>query len=123
MTRFDPFFQTALDDLDRRHLKRVLSPVDRDGPVIVRRDGASLLDFSSNDYLGLSHHPALRARAIDWTERFGIGSGASRLVTGTSEQYRQVEARLARFKGTEAALLLASGWQANAAVLPDSPLL
>ncbi|WP_183115797.1 8-amino-7-oxononanoate synthase [Gluconacetobacter diazotrophicus] len=118
MTRFDPFFQTALDDLDRRHLKRVLSPVDRDGPVIVRRDGASLLDFSSNDYLGLSHHPALRARAIDWTERFGIGSGASRLVTGTSEQYRQVEARLARFKGTEAALLLASGWQANAAVLP-----
>jgi 8-amino-7-oxononanoate synthase len=118
MTRFNPFFQTALDDLSRRHLRRAVSPVSHDGPVMVRRNNATLLNFSSNDYLGLSRHPTLRARAIDWTERFGTGSGASRLVTGTSEQHQQVEDKLARFKGCEAALLLASGWQANAAVLP-----
>lgn len=118
MTRFDQFFQTALEGLSRRHLRRELRPLERDGPVIVRRDGGTLLNFSSNDYLGLSVHPALKARSIEWTQRFGTGSGASRLVTGTSEQHRLVEEKLARFKGTEAALLLASGWQANAAILP-----
>ncbi|WP_408871443.1 aminotransferase class I/II-fold pyridoxal phosphate-dependent enzyme [Gluconacetobacter sacchari] len=118
MTRFDEFFQTALDGLSRDHLRRAVRPLERDGPVIVRREGATLLNFSSNDYLGLSVHPALKARSIDWTRRFGTGSGASRLVTGTSEQHRLVEEKLARFKGTEAALLLASGWQANAAILP-----
>ncbi|MBB2190911.1 8-amino-7-oxononanoate synthase [Gluconacetobacter azotocaptans] len=118
MTRFDPFFQSALDDLSRRQVRRSLSPVEREGPVVVRRDGARLLNFSSNDYLGLSWHPALRQRAAEWTDRFGTGSGASRLVTGTSAQHLAVEDKLARFKGTEAALLLASGWQANAAVLP-----
>ncbi|GBQ91823.1 8-amino-7-oxononanoate synthase [Gluconacetobacter johannae DSM 13595] len=118
MTRFDPFFQSALDDLSRRQVRRSLSPVGREGPVVVRRDGARLLNFSSNDYLGLSWHPALRRRAAEWTDRFGTGSGASRLVTGTSTQHLSVEDKLARFKGTEAALLLASGWQANAAVLP-----
>ncbi|WP_342628870.1 8-amino-7-oxononanoate synthase [Nguyenibacter vanlangensis] len=119
MTRFDPYFQSALDALSRQHLRRDLAPLAHHGPAIVRRDGAELLNFSSNDYLGLSRHPILRERAIDWTRRFGTGSGASRLVTGTTDQHRLVEEKLARFKGTEAALLFASGWQANAAVLPS----
>ncbi|WP_182957865.1 aminotransferase class I/II-fold pyridoxal phosphate-dependent enzyme [Gluconacetobacter tumulisoli] len=118
MTRFDPFFQTALDALSRRQVRRGLSAVERVGPVVVHRDGTRLLNFSSNDYLGLSWHPALRQRAAEWTDRFGTGSGASRLVTGTSDLHLSVEEKLARFKGAEAALLLASGWQANAAVLP-----
>ena len=77
-----------------------------------------LINASGNDYLGLSHHPALAARAAEWGARLGTGSGASRLVTGTFDAHLRVEARIAEFKKCEAALLFASGWQLNAAVLP-----
>lgn len=76
-----------------------------------------MLDFSSNDYLGLARHPALIERAVEWTERFGAGARASRLVTGTLAAHEQVEARLVRLKGTEAALILNSGFQANSGLL------
>src|SRR6185437_4729413 len=76
------------------------------------------IDFSSNDYLGLARHPALIERAQDWAALYGAGAGASRLVRGTFEAHAAVEAKLAALKGAEAALLFASGWQANAAVLP-----
>src|SRR6185369_12738931 len=77
-----------------------------------------LINFSANDYLGLSRHPLLIERAHDWATRYGAGSGASRLVTGTLDAVMALEARIAAFKGTEDALIFASGWQANAAVLP-----
>ena len=117
MASFDTLFQTALDHMAQRHICRVLRPVRHSGPVTVIRDGRALVNFSSNDYLGLSHHPALAARAAQWLHEDGTGAGASRLVTGTSAKHMAVEARLAAFKGAEAALLLASGWQANASVL------
>ncbi|RFD20559.1 8-amino-7-oxononanoate synthase [Komagataeibacter melaceti] len=117
MARFDPIFQTALHEMAQRHTRRVLRPVRPMGAAIVVRDGRELVNFSSNDYLGLSHHPALAARAAQWLEEAGTGAGASRLVTGTSARHMAVEKRLATFKGAEAALLLASGWQANASVL------
>ena len=82
------------------------------------RDGREMLDFSSNDYLGLARHPLLAERAGEWAARMGSGSGASRLVTGTHEAHLALEDKIARFKGTEAALIFASGWQANAAVIP-----
>jgi 8-amino-7-oxononanoate synthase len=82
------------------------------------RDGRALIDFSSNDYLGLLLHPLLAERAGEWGARHGAGAGASRLVTGTHEVHLAVEARIAAFKGKQAALLLASGWQANATVIP-----
>lgn len=84
----------------------------------LERDGATLLDFSSNDYLGLALHPLLIERSAAYARELGAGAGASRLVTGTSDAHLALEARIAAFKGTEAALLFASGWQANAAVLP-----
>ncbi len=87
-------------------------------PGWVMRDGACLLNVSANDYLGLSRHPALSVRSAEWGALHGTGAGASRLVSGTSELHLAVEARVARFKGSEAALLFASGWQANASVLP-----
>jgi 8-amino-7-oxononanoate synthase len=77
-----------------------------------------LIDVASNDYLGLSRHPALIERACQWTERHGAGSRASRLVTGTSAELLALEEKLARFKGTEAALIFASGYQLNSSVLP-----
>ncbi len=119
MTRFDPLFQQALAELDagsRRRRLKTLTPV---GPVtLARPDGSRLTDFSSNDYLGLARHPALTERSVEWTARFGTGSGASRLVTGNMPLHEQVEAKIAALKGCEAALLFASGWQANASLVP-----
>ncbi|MCF3635515.1 8-amino-7-oxononanoate synthase [Komagataeibacter intermedius] len=117
MARFDPIFQTALDHMADTHTRRVLRPVQHVGAATVIRDGRELVNFSSNDYLGLSHHPALAARAAEWLRLDGTGSGASRLVTGTSPRHMHVETRLAAFKGCEGAVILASGWQANASVL------
>lgn len=88
------------------------------GTQLVMRDGRRLIDASSNDYLGLSQHPALKSRAIEWVQRFGAGARASRLVTGTLEEMITLEAQLAAFKGTQAALIFNSGFQANATVLP-----
>ena len=81
-------------------------------------DGRILIDFSSNDYLGLSQHPEVKARAADYAARLGAGAPSSRLVSGTLPEHLAVERRLAAFKGCEAALLFASGYQANASVLP-----
>ena len=77
----------------------------------------SLVDFSSNDYLGLSHHPQLIAAAQQWTERYGAGSTASRLITGNHPQYAELESKIARMKGSNAALLMNSGFSANSTVL------
>jgi 8-amino-7-oxononanoate synthase len=107
----------ALDRLDHHHQRRRLTPTRMANGGRLMRDARQLIDFSSNDYLGLASHPLLAARSAEWASRHGSGSGASRLVTGTSPEHLAVEARIAHFKGTEAALLFASGWQLNAAVL------
>ena len=117
MSVLDPILDQALQDLARGRMRRVLRPGSRAAGQ-VSRAGRTLLDVSSNDYLGLAHHPLLADRAADWGARHGTGAGASRLVTGTLDLHERIETRLAAFKRTEAALLFASGWQANAAVLP-----
>lgn len=118
MSRFDPLFDEALGRAASQNRRRALRAVEPLDGGRVRLGGRELIDFSSNDYLGLARHPALIARAKAYAERYGAGSGASRLVRGTFEAHAEVEAKLARLKGAEAALLFASGWQANAAVLP-----
>ncbi|MEI8164560.1 MAG: 8-amino-7-oxononanoate synthase [Betaproteobacteria bacterium] len=80
--------------------------------------GRALIDASSNDYLGLSQHPLVKARAAEWAGRHGAGAPASRLITGTRDITLAVEERLAAFKHCEAALLFSSGFQANASVIP-----
>jgi 8-amino-7-oxononanoate synthase len=72
----------------------------------------------SNDYLGLAGHPALREAASAAMERYGFGSSASRLVSGTSALHRELEQKIARFKGTEAALAFNSGYAANTGIIP-----
>lgn len=72
----------------------------------------------SNNYLGLADHPALKRAAVEAVERYGTGSGASRLVSGTMELHAALEERLARFKGTEAALVFNSGYAANSGIIP-----
>lgn len=118
MPAFDPFWQYSLAELDARGRRRRLRRTEAlEGPWAMM-DGRRLLDFSSNDYLGLSHHPELIRRAARFAEEWGAGSGASRLVRGNLAPFAPIEAKLAAAKGTEAALVFTSGYQANAAVLP-----
>lgn len=111
-------FDEALAKADELGQRRKLDAVALAGQGRISRNGQQLVDFSSNDYLGLALRPELIDRSREWTERFGAGAGASRLVTGTSEAHLALEAKIACFKGTGKALLFASGWQANAAVIP-----
>ncbi len=90
----------------------------RPGGGRVIRDGRELVSFSCNDYLGLAHHPAVIAAAREALERFGVGAGASRLVTGNHPLHGELETLLAEMKGTERALVFGSGYLANVGVIP-----
>ncbi len=118
MPSLDEFARQKLGALDEAHLRRRLVPTARHGDLWVERNGRRLLSFSCNDYLGLSQHPALKTAAIAAIERHGVGAGASRLVTGDHPLYPELESRLARFKGTEAACVFGSGYLANAGITP-----
>jgi 7-keto-8-aminopelargonate synthetase-like enzyme len=96
-----------------RRLRRVESD---QGPTLML-DGREVINFSSNNYLGLANHPALCAAAKEAIDRYGCGSGASRLISGNMALHQELEAKLAEFKGTEAALVFNSGFQANTGIL------
>lgn len=81
-------------------------------------NGRRMLNFCSNDYLGLSKHPLLHQRAVEFMDLYGSGSTASRLVCGTYECMDQLEKKIAAFKGSETALILNSGYQTNVTLLP-----
>jgi 8-amino-7-oxononanoate synthase len=118
MSRLDGQLENFLEALKNKGVLRELKPGNPDGAAHVWRDGRKLINFSSNNYLGLAQHPKLIERAVAWTEKWGTGSGASRLVTGTFEAHTMIEEKLASLKGTESALIFNSGFQANGAVLP-----
>jgi 8-amino-7-oxononanoate synthase len=98
--------------------RRSLSPLVPEDAVHVLQEGRSLLNFSNNDYLGLSKHPALIQAAQNYIQQYGTGATASRLVTGTYTIHEQVEQQLAAACGREASLLFNSGFQANSTILP-----
>jgi 8-amino-7-oxononanoate synthase len=118
MKSLDQFAQAKLDDLTRRNLRRALAETYREDGIWVERDGRRLLSFSCNDYLNLTQHPAVKRAAMAALERYGAGSGASRLITGNHPLYAELEARLASIKQTEAALVFGSGYLANAGIIP-----
>ncbi len=119
MRDFDEVWLSGLEALESTGRRRRLRVADRLPDGRVRVDGGRpLLDFSSNDYLGLSHHPELIRRACAYAERWGAGAGASRLVAGNLPPFPEIEAKLATAKGAEAALILVSGVQANLTLLP-----
>jgi 8-amino-7-oxononanoate synthase len=96
---------------------RTIRALDGSGPEFELDDGRRVVSFSSNDYLGLSKHPAVRAAAVDAVARWGTGAGASRLIVGDRPVHRQLEEALAEWKRTEAALLFPTGFAANLGVL------
>jgi glycine C-acetyltransferase len=81
-------------------------------------DGRRVLNFCSNNYLGLANHPRLKAAASAAIERYGVGPGAVRSIAGTMDLHLELERRLAAFKGVESAITFQSGFTANLAVLP-----
>jgi glycine C-acetyltransferase len=112
------FIADELADLRARHLYRSLRVMSSaQGPEVIV-DGRACISFSSNDYLGLTHHPRVRAAALAAVEAFGVGSGAVRTIAGTMSLHEELEATLARFKGTAAVLSFPSGFSANTGVIP-----
>jgi 8-amino-7-oxononanoate synthase len=117
MQSLDGFAGDKLAALERAQLRRMPVVTTRAG-IWVERDGFRLLSFSCNDYLNFSQHPQVIAAAIDAIKRYGMGAGASRLVTGNHPLYDELETRLARLKGTEAACVFGSGYLANTGIIP-----
>lgn len=98
-------------------LYRKLKSVAGDQGPVLMLDGREVVNFSSNNYLGLANHPALAAAAKEAIDRYGCGAGASRLISGNMTLHERLESRLAEFKGSEAALVFNSGFQANTGLL------
>ena len=112
------FISAELDELKAKHLYRPLRVMSAaQGPVTVV-DGREVISLSSNDYLGLTHHPRLRDAALSAVAEFGVGSGAVRTIAGTMAEHELLEAELAAFKGVEAVLTFQSGFTANTGVIP-----
>ena len=117
---------SSLDDDLRRHLdaresaaiRRHLRPISSGMAPRIVVDGQSILQFCSNDYLGITSHPEVTRAAEAALSRYGTGAGSARLVVGTSSPHSKLEQALAQLKQTEAALALSSGYHANTGVLP-----
>jgi 8-amino-7-oxononanoate synthase len=114
----DAFVSDKLSRLEKEGLLRRRRQTTRLDGACAKREGRESISFSCNDYLGLSTHPALKQAAITATERYGAGAGASRLVTGDHPLYAELEERLARLKGSEAAIVFGSGYLANVGIIP-----
>jgi len=109
---FDETLNESLESLRGQNLFRELRRVDSAQGPRIEIGGKTFLNFSSNDYLGLASHPALKEAAIKAVEKFGAGAGAARLISGSLAPFHELEASLAAFKKTEAALTFSTGWAA-----------
>jgi len=110
--------QPQIDDWRAQDLWRELRLVESAQGPLVKVDGREMINFSSNDYLGLADSPLLRQAMQEGVELYGAGSGASRLVCGTMKPHRELEEVLAAFKGTEAALAFSSGYATAMGTIP-----
>jgi glycine C-acetyltransferase len=118
--RGDPlaYLGDELEELRRERLYRPLRVMSSAQGPIVSVDERRCISLSSNDYLGLTHHPRLREAALAAVRDFGVGSGAVRTIAGTMTLHEELEAALAEFKQTEAVLTFQSGFTANTGVIP-----
>ncbi|MCI0584119.1 MAG: glycine C-acetyltransferase [Chloroflexi bacterium] len=120
VTQRDPlaFIEAELEELRAKHLYRPLRVMTSEQGPVVTVDGREVISLSSNDYLGLTHHPRLKAAAVEAVRELGVGPGAVRTIAGTMAIHEALEAELAAFKGTEAVLTFQSGFTANTGVIP-----
>ncbi len=111
-------FHEELELLKEQGLYRATRLVEGAQRSRVILDGREVIMLCSNNYLGLADHPLLKEAAIRAVEKYGVSSGASRLVSGTMELHEELEAAVARFKGADAALVFNSGYAANTGMIP-----
>jgi len=111
-------FQEQLQALRARSLYRKLREIGSAQGAEVQIVGRTLINFSSNDYLGLANNPRLREAATEAIAEFGVGAGASRLISGTQSPHVRLEGALAKWKGTPAALCFSSGYAAAVGTIP-----
>jgi glycine C-acetyltransferase/8-amino-7-oxononanoate synthase len=107
------FFQTELNTIKSLSLYRELKAIENTDGRIITINRKDYLNFCSNNYLGLTHHPKVIQAAKKAIEKFGTGAGASRLICGTTVLHQELEERLAKFKGREAAIVFPTGYMAN----------
>jgi glycine C-acetyltransferase len=114
--RSDPlaFLGNELDNLKQQGLYRKLRVLDGKPESHTTYDHTSVVNLSSNNYLGLTTHPKLVAAALDAVQKYGVGSGAVRTISGTMEMHMELERRLAKFKHVESVVVFQSGFAANA---------
>jgi 8-amino-7-oxononanoate synthase len=115
----DPFagFRVELERIRRADRLRAIRATEGGAGPRVNLNGRSLVNFGSNNYLGLAEHPRVKAAAVRAIELHGVGAGASRLLTGDCAVHDELESELARLKDTEAALVFPTGYQANVGVI------
>ena len=118
VSSLDAFASGKLAALEKHQLRRRLYISDKASSARVSRNGRTLIDFSSNDYLGLSQHPAIKNAAAAATQRYGVGATGSRLITGNHPLFQALEARLAALKGTDDCVVFGSGFLANSGIIP-----
>ena len=109
---------SRLAEVDQAQLRRRLRVVDSPQLTVVQENGRELINFSSNDYLGLASDDRLREAALVAIDDWGVGSGASRLISGTQRPHEQLEHAIADFKSVEAALVFANGFAAAIGTIP-----
>ncbi len=110
------FFKSELLKIEENGLERNIRNIEKSEGKYIYINGKKYIDFSSNNYLGLRDDERVKEGAIEAVKKYGAGSGASRIVTGTAEIYRTLEDKLAEFKNKERALLFNSGYDANVAL-------
>jgi glycine C-acetyltransferase len=103
-----------LDSLKKQNLYRTLRVLDDEQKAHTTFDHRSVVNLSSNNYLGLTTHPRLRKAALEATETFGVGSGSVRTIAGTMAIHMELERKLAEFKKVDAVVVFQSGFAANA---------
>ena len=114
---FTKLIAAELQEIKRQGLYRQLRHVEGEQGPTIFLDGQEVLNLSSNNYLGLANHPAIRAAAKEAIDRYACGSGASRLISGNMTLHLELEESIAKLKETEAALVFNSGFQANVGLL------
>lgn len=115
---FEQFLSDELQAIEDAGLRRVLRSVESPQQVTVFSEGHSLINFSSNDYLGLAADESVVAAAKDAVELFGAGAGSARLISGSQKVIHQLESKVAEFKQTEAAISFSSGYAAAMGTVP-----
>jgi glycine C-acetyltransferase len=108
------YLTDELNKLREQKLYQKLRVLETEQLPVSRFDGREVINLSSNNYLGLTTHPKLRARAVEAIEKFGVGSGAVRTIAGTMSIHLELEEKIARFKHVEASVVFQSGFTANA---------